>query len=128
METNRIENRGGKMSRERLHAKFLVLRVDTARSGIFAFCMQQVTQVVKQSGGYQVRFSAMPADIFRGLQAVFEHGDGLAKVGFATACSENIENIIDLLREPAWASCLHGRRLAKFVLMNHEDERHNSGK
>ena len=95
VEPNGIENRCGHVMAESGDAEFFVLCVNAARGHIFAFSVQQVAQVVEQRGGDKRVCGAFALDERRGLQRVFKHGDGFAKVGFAAAAFKQRKNFID---------------------------------
>jgi hypothetical protein len=67
---------------------------------VFTFVMQQMANVVKQRSGHlSVRCLGLLGKVRR-LQAVFEHRDALAEVGFSAAYLEEIEEELDV--------CCHG--------------------
>jgi hypothetical protein len=83
------------MIAENFDTDFFVMCIDPTIGDVFALVMKQVAKIVEKSGSNKRRLRAFTLDEPRGLQAVLEHGDRLAEVGFAAALGKQIEDPIE---------------------------------
>ena len=94
-----------------LDAQFLMLSVHAARCRILAFAVQQMPHIVQQRSRHQRLVPAFALCEPRGLQAVLQHRHRLAKVGLASALSQQVKQRIDRIDPPHLWLCLRSARL-----------------
>ena len=95
MEPDGIEDGRGKMGAERCCREFFMAGIESAIGCVLAEVVEEVTEIVQQSGGNEGGRPTFPLDKSGGLKGVLKNGNGLAEVGRTAVGSEEIEDLIE---------------------------------